>query len=197
MGMSETRISPARKGQSLAMGLFGIGLLILGFVVGVIYLPRASRGDTSDGYVSAIPAVVDFPAPSLAVQDLQGNPVSLSALAGQWVLVNHWATWCPPCKAEMPVLVKYYEAHKGQKFVILGIESGDSPDNVADFVRDYGLTFLVWPDPQQKGLEAFNQEALPSSYLIDPQGQVRLFWGGPISLEMLEKYVTPRLEEQG
>jgi len=197
MGMSETRINPARKGQSLAMGLIGIGLLILGVVVGMIYLPQAGGAGASGGYTSAIPAVVDFAVPQLSLLDLQGNPVSLSALSGRWVLVNLWATWSPPCKAEMPVLVEYYETHKDQKFVIVAIESGDSPDNVADFMKAYGLTFLVWPDPEQKGLDAFAQEYLPSSYLIDPAGQVRLYWGGPISLEMLEKYVTPRLEEQG
>lgn len=195
MGMDETRISTSRKGQSIAMALIGIGLLVLGVVVLVLNLPEAAGANASGGYVSAIPVVVSDPAPELSLNDLQGNPVSLQGLEGKWVLVNHWATWCPPCKAEMPVLVQYYEAHKQQNFLILAIESGDEMDDVADFARDYGLTFLVWPDPEQKGLDAFKQELLPSSYLIDPSGQVRLYWGGPISKEMLEKHVTPLLEE--
>jgi peroxiredoxin len=182
------------KIQSVALALVGIGLFILGIVVLVYILPQMT-GSAQTGYTSAAAAVVDYAAPDVQLEDFQGNPVSLKGLQGKWVLVNHWATWCPPCKAEMPTLVKYYEAHKNQNFVLVGIESGESPQDVAEFVKQYELTYLVWPDPQQKGLDAFKQEYLPSSYLIDPQGRVRIYWGGPLSLDELEQRITPHLEE--
>lgn len=178
------------------MGLVGIGLFILGVVVLVFVLPRAGAGSAGAGeYAAVVPAAVNYPAPALRLSDLQGNPVSLEALQGRWVLVNHWATWCPPCKAEMPTLVKYYEAHKHQNFTLVGIESGEAQADVIAFVKDYSLTYLVWPDPEQIALKAFKEEYLPSSYLIDPQGQVRLVWGGPVNLDTLEQHITPQLEE--
>jgi len=143
----------------------------------------------------AIPARVDSPAPALSLTDLQGQPVSLADYQGQVVLVNNWATWCPPCKAEMPVLKAYNEDHRRQKFVIIGIEAGEPASEVADFIRYYALTFPVWPDPGQKALDAFHNDALPSSYVIDKAGRLRLAWTGAIRREVLEKYVTPLLEE--
>jgi hypothetical protein len=77
----------------------------------------------------------------------------------------------------------------------IAIEAGESPVDVAAFVKEYGLGFSVWPDPSQKALEAFRNNALPNSYLIDRSDVVRLAWSGAISREMLEKYVTPLLED--
>jgi thiol-disulfide isomerase/thioredoxin len=179
--------------QIIAMALIGAGLLVIG-VVALIALPR--NGVSAQGQEkSAIPAIVDFSAPDLALSDLQGNPTALSDYRGQWVLVNNWATWCPPCKAEMPTLQAYYEAHRDKGFVIIAIDAGDPIPEVADFVKSYGLTFPVWPDPQETAIDAFRNNALPSSYLIDPQGTVRLAWNGAISRSVLERYVTPLLEE--
>lgn len=85
----------------------------------------------------------------------------------------------------------YYQAHAAQVFIIIGIEAGESADEVASFVKQYQLTFPIWLDPQRMGLEAFNNYNLPSLYVIDRDGVVHLAWSGVISREMLEKYVTP------
>jgi peroxiredoxin len=66
---------------------------------------------------------------------------------------------------------------------------------VQEFIETYGLTFAVWLDPQEKAMQAFRNDYLPSSYVLDKTGAVRLTWTGAISREMLEKYVTPLLEE--
>jgi len=191
----EAQVNQPRTAQNLALALVGIGLFILGLVVLIFVLPQAGASGQTGGYPAAVPVTVDYPAPQVGLTDLQGNPVSLAALQGRWVLVNHWATWCPPCKAEMPDLVKYYEAHKQQNFALVGIESGEPEAAVKDFVEEYRLTYLVWPDPEQRALKAFKEEYLPSSYLIDPQGQVRLVWNGPVNLDTLEQHITPQLEE--
>jgi peroxiredoxin len=124
-----------------------------------------------------------------------GNPVSLSQFSGQVMLVNNWAIWCPPCKAEMPVLQTYYDDHKERGFTIIAIEAGEPVADVQAFTKQYGLTFPVWPDPSTKALVAFRNSSLPSSYVIDRSGQVRYTWTGAISRDMLEKYVTPLMEE--
>jgi len=178
----------------LAMLMIGTGLLVLG-VASLVVLPKPqATAESSPGY-STIPVEVNYPSPELSLTDLQGNPVSLEDHLGQVVLVNNWATWCPPCKAEMPALQTFFEKHQSQNFTIIAIEAGDPVFEVADFVKQYGLTFQVWPDPTQKATVAFRNPGLPSSYVIDRSGNVRLAWTGAIKLDSLEKYVTPLLEE--
>ena len=112
--------------QILAMALIGAGLVVVGVVAFVLLSKPPATASDAPSLSSAIPARVDSPAPALSLTDLQGQPVSLADYQGQVVLVNNWATWCPPCKAEMPVLKAYYEDHRRQKFVIIGIEAGES-----------------------------------------------------------------------
>lgn len=179
----------------LALILMGLGLLLVGGGALAALIMGAVKADPAAAYESTIPAVVKYTAPEIAVQDLQGNPVSLAALRGKVVLVNNWATWCPPCKAEMPVLQAYYDDYKDQDFLIVAIDSGDTQDDVAQYVNKNGLSFPVWIDPGETALRAFRETALPSSYVVDAQGQVRLYWTGVVSREMLDKWLTPLLEE--
>jgi thiol-disulfide isomerase/thioredoxin len=193
---SEKR-SPNR--QVMAMALIGAGLLLIGGLA-LVLLPRFVAGSNTpqesvDGYDTATPVEVDFPAPELELTDLQGRPVSLSDYRGQVVLINNWAFWCPPCRAEMPVLQEYHDAHRHQNFLVLGIEAGDELVDVEYHVNLYKLTFPIWLDPETETLRAFSNPSLPNSYVVDAEGQVRLAWNGPIDLETLEKYVTPLLEE--
>ena len=141
------------------------------------------------------PVNTGYPAPQLVLVDLQGNPVSIDDYRGQVILVNNWATWCPPCKLEMAELQAYYAAHAKEGFVVLAIESGEPTDQVASYVQEHGLTFPVFLDPHSTALEAFDNWNLPNSYIIDRQGVVRLSWTGGINQPTLEHYVTPLLEE--
>jgi len=176
----------------LALALVGAGLVLIGAAAWA-YLPSLTASKAK--VQSAIPVEVNYPAPELSLVDLQGNSASLADYRGQVVLVNNWATWCPPCKEEMPALQAYYEAHLQEGFTIIAIEAGEPPAEVADFVQIYGLTFPVWTDEKLMATAAFRNPGLPSSYLIDANGVVRMAWAGAISLEMLEEHVTPFLEE--
>jgi len=142
-----------------------------------------------------VPQEVDYPAPPLALVDVNGQSVALADYAGQVVLLNNWATWCPPCRAEMPELQAYHTAHQEQGFTVIAVEAGDPASQVQQFVEEYGLTFPVWVDTGQQALTVFRNLALPNSFVIDREGQVRLAWSGAITLDVLEKYVTPLLEE--
>ena len=113
----------------------------------------------------------------------------------QILLINNWAIWCPPCKEEMPTLMKYFNEHSKKGFMLIGIEAGDSKEQVADFVNNFGITFPILLDPNNKSMIAFHNDNLPSSYVVDRNGIVVLAWTGPISHTMLEKYVTPLLEQ--
>jgi len=184
--------------QILPLVLIGAGLILLSLMA-FIWLTQSDTpvgtGPQTDEFPSVVPVPVDYPAPQIRLLDLDGQAVSLADYTGSVVLVNNWAIWCPPCKAEMPVLQDYYNDYRQKGFTLIGIEAGEPPAEVAAFVEEYGLSFPIWPDPTQSALVSFRNSSLPSSYVIDRQGQIRLAWTGPISRAMLEKYVTPLLEQ--
>jgi cytochrome c biogenesis protein CcmG/thiol:disulfide interchange protein DsbE len=178
---------------------FFITLIAAGvFLVGAALIPLLARGQEialeSSGIIRP-PVVMNQAAPKIGLTDLKGNPVSLAEIHGKVVLVNNWATWCPPCQSEMPELEAYYLAHSNQDFVLVAIESGEPADVVGKFIQQYGLTFQVWLDPHGSALDSFQNWDLPSSYLVDALGTLRLSWTGPVNQATLEKYVTPFLEK--
>ncbi len=187
---------PRKKNNAIPLIFAGAGLILLA-LAGLIWGRESQKvsASTSGEVVSVIPREVDFLAPELVLSDLSGMPVSLEDYRGQVVLVNNWATWCPPCRAEMPELEIYYQAHKDQDFSLIGISAGDTQAQVERFVGEYGLSFPMWIDLESSALSAFRNNSLPSSYVIDKTGTVRLAWSGAISLAMLEEHVTPLLNE--
>jgi len=192
--MDDVNIQARKKGnnvgQFIALVIIGVGLVVLGLVLTKVITIENFSSD-----ISVVPSVVSFPAPEITLNDLKGRKVSISDYSQNIVMINNWATWCPPCKAEMPTLSKYFKEHRDQGFILVGIEAGDPIKDVEKFVEDYRLTFPILLDPNNKSLIAFHNDNLPSSYVIDRNGNVILAWTGPISKAMLEKYITPLLEQ--
>jgi peroxiredoxin len=186
----QTRKNKVNQSQFIPLVLIGAGLIVLGLAATRVLTRESLPAD-----YTVVPSVVNFPAPELTLNDLNGRKVNLADYRQQIVLVNNWATWCPPCKEEMPTLLNYFNAHSKQGFMLIGIEAGDPVEEVASFVEEYRLTFPVLLDPNNKSLIAFNNDSLPSSYVIDHNGNVVLAWTGPINREMLEKYLTPLFEQ--
>ncbi len=173
-----------------------LGVILLGTAIASVLSGSGSSKPAEATDFSSIPATVSFPAPQLALQDLNGQKHSLADYRGKIVLVNLWATWCPPCQAEMPLLQTYFARHEPDGFTVIAIEDGDPTPQVLSFVQKYGLTFPVWLDPTYQATDhAFKTADLPSSYVIDRSGQVRLLWVGAISEANLENYVTPLIQE--
>ncbi len=168
-----------------AMLMMGTGLISIGIMLFVL---TDSPNDSTQDF-SVVPVKVDFPAPELTLVDLAGNTVSLNDHLGSVVLVNLWATWCPPCKEEMPTLQTFYEKYRADGFVLLAIDQEETLEIVEPFVKEFGLTFPVWLDEDYQAQRVFNTMNLPSSYVIDRKGRVRLMWIGGISKTNLEKFV--------
>jgi cytochrome c biogenesis protein CcmG, thiol:disulfide interchange protein DsbE len=182
---------PIGKMRQIIPWMFiGVGLV----VIWVVALSFLTKGDESED-LSVVPSKVNFPAPEITLSDLSGQPVSLSDYQQQIVLINNWATWCPPCKSEMPTLQKFFQEHAKQGFILIGIEAGDSKQDVLSFVNEYDLTFPILLDPDTDSVTLFHNDNLPSSYVINRLGIVVLAWTGPISYTMLEMYITPLLEQ--
>jgi peroxiredoxin len=113
-------------------------------------------------------------APTFALQTLEGETVSLESLRGQVVLVNFWATWCPPCRLEMPGFERVYRDKQEQGFTIVGISTDRTgPGTVREFLEARGITFPVAMASGQVVRDFGGVRALPTSFLIDRQGRVR------------------------
>jgi peroxiredoxin len=195
-GMSRQK-NEQTKLKILSLVLVGAGLLIFG-AVALVVLPKPNPSpepEVGENDQSIAPARLKETAPELNLVDLEGRQVSLDDYGGQVVLVNNWATWCPPCRAEMPILEAYYQDHKDEGFVLIGIEAGQPADEVEEFVNKYGISFPIWLDPESKAIIGFRNMALPSSYVIDPDGTIVLAWTGAVTLDSLEEYITPMLKE--
>lgn len=179
------------------MMIFGSGLILLGLAAFFAW-PRSdvSAEVQVSNSVSTIPVEANYAAPNLELTALDGKQYALADFLGSVVLVNLWATWCPPCKAEMPTLEAYYQAHQADGFVTIAVNDGDPKEDVVAFAQDYGLSFQVWLDPTYQATDhAFKTRNLPSSFVIDRDGNVRLRWVGEINRDTLEKYVTPLILE--
>lgn len=135
-----------------------------------------------------------FTAPDFTLTSLDGTEYTLSELKGQAVLVNLWATWCPPCRAEMPAIEKMYQEYKDQGLVVLAVDMTyqDDPQKVAPFAQEYGLTFPILLDQTGAAGSAYQLRSLPSSYFIDRFGIIQeVVIGGP----MAEALLRTRIEQ--
>ena len=187
----------SRSKNITGMILLGAGLILVGLTA-MLMLPQKETvaGNLSPSLPRTIPVQVNYDAPSLTLMSLDGKEHSLEEYRGQVVLVNLWATWCPPCKAEMPTLDAYYKEHLDEGLMLIAINDGDKMEDVVTFVDNYNLSFQVWLDIEHKAsINAFKTQNLPSSYVIDRDGIVRLSWVGEIEMETLEEYVTPLLAQ--
>src|SRR5574337_1123153 len=114
-------------------------------------------------------------APDFALKTLDGNAVRLSEFRGKKVvLINFWATWCPPCRLEMPAIQQIYAEYKDKGFEVLAVNiESDAKQEIGDFVKELRLTFPILLDPNMKITRKFRVIGLPVSVLIDRQGIVR------------------------
>lgn len=135
--------------------------------------------------------VLDSPAPDAPLRDLAGNSFRLADFQGQVVIVNFWATWCPPCVREMPALQTFAEDHP--EVVVLSItdpNDGQTLDAIQAFIDEYGLTDLKFGLDEQSRLKGFMGVVnLPTTYILDQDGIVRFRQIGEVTLDDLTYYL--------
>ncbi len=195
--MSKNNMQGRRKKKNpppVGLITMGLGIVLIG-VAALFLMSKAESAEGAPEEYSSIPMEVDFAAPDLNLENLAGEPEALTDYHGEVVLLNLWATWCPPCVKELPILQEYYEEHHADGFVILGVDSQESPVVVEKYIKTTDVTYPIWIDEQGKAGEAFSSFSLPTSFVIDREGTVRLAWTGAISKAMLEKHVTPVIEQ--
>ncbi|HSJ06642.1 MAG TPA: TlpA disulfide reductase family protein [Longimicrobiales bacterium] len=162
------------------MRRLALTVLLLGVV--------ACRDDTP-GYR---PVAVGEPAPAYGAPTLAGDSVSLADLGGDAVLLNVWATWCPPCRDEMPGLQALHERYgqRGLRVVAVSIDARGAEGAIDDFVREYGLSFTILHDVAETVSRDFRLIGVPETFLIQPDGRIAYRWIGkfdPLADDVLQR----------
>ena len=124
-------------------------------------------------------ARASLPAPALEAQDLKGAPKTLADYRGKVVLLNFWASWCPPCLREMPSMERLREKMAGRPLEIVAVDSAETPEEVSAYLSRMQLGFPVLLDPDGSNTRRWKIFALPTSFLLDAEGRVRYVLTGP------------------
>ncbi|AAZ96225.1 thioredoxin family protein [Thiobacillus denitrificans ATCC 25259] len=151
----------------LAASFAVLGLTVLGLA------PPATAADLPP-LAHSLTMQAPKPAPALKLTDLDGKPHDLAKLRGKVVLVNFWATWCPPCRREMPSMERLKQALAGEPFVVLAVDVGEDADTIEAFTSQLGAvpSFPILLDTTSRAMQAWKVAGLPTTYLVDPRGRI-------------------------
>ncbi len=170
----ENHSTPSRRQKKAAQrrrSRIWNGLLIAGgiFLLAGIFFSFAR----ADNNLSVCPPQIGQPMSDLVLTDLNGKQVKLSDYKGKPVLINAWATWCPPCRAELPFINSYYQAYQAEGFTVLAINAGESKGAVSSFIEQQGYSFPVFVDPNTTVLDRLEIRSFPTSILVGRDGIVK------------------------
>lgn len=168
-------------------------VLVLGAVwIGV---SRADQGDTINGQIPA--PREGFQAPDFELSTAAGETTRLSMLRGQPALVNFWASWCSPCRAEMPAMERVYQDYQANGLQILAVNSTvqDTPEQALAFAQEQRLTFPILFDSEGEATRLYQVQALPTTFFIDKDGVIQeVVIGGPMSEALLRIRIDQIIE---
>ena len=164
----------------LAAGLI-LGAGLSGFVLAGFNRTSLSRDNPS--------AVLGGIAPDFSLNALNGGVIELSQFRGKPVLINFWASWCEPCKAEMPLIERYADKHSGD-LVVLGLDAEETPIIVKSFVASMGIKFTILLDQQGTVADLYRVDGYPTTIFIDSSGRIQAEQIGSLSDDNLARYLS-------
>ena len=184
---------PSGRGRwvAAAVAALGVALFAVPFLRGPDRPASADEGVSLPAGAGTCPASKGSANFDFTLKDVSGADVRLSDYKGKVVLLNFWATWCGPCKVEIPEFVEAYDRYRDRGFVILGVLSQDDPsaEDLKAFASNYRMNYPILRE--HEGLDAAfgPMWAIPTSFLIDRHGSICLKHMGPVSKEMLEREI--------
>jgi len=162
---------------------FMLGILLLA----AVWIFLSAEPDLAASRARAAAPQKGFLAPDFTLETLDGEQVRLSDLRGQVLLVNFWATWCPPCRSEMPAFQRVYQDYREQGFLILAVNATtqDQFSEIAPFRDEFGLSFPILLDQQGEINRLYQVRALPTSFFVDKNGVITQVMVGEAASEAL------------
>lgn len=166
-----------------------LALLFFPIVLGFFLCAKAEKGVETDD---------NFPdAPEFSIMDLRGNEISLSDYMGKVIFLNFWATWCPPCRTEIPGFVEMYDKYKNEGIQIIGISLDmTGVDKVFDFVKEYQINYPVAMLTRKMYSDYEPGRAIPVTIIIDKNGKIRHKHIGYMDKGILERYFLELAKEK-
>jgi cytochrome c biogenesis protein CcmG/thiol:disulfide interchange protein DsbE len=182
--------------QSVGKHYQWVMLIILSLGMIWIFASRSGANNTTGGLIAQ--PYEGFLAPDFELSNPSGENLRLSDLRGQAVILNFWASWCPPCRTEMPAIQAVHQAYQDRGLVVLGVNAAnqDNLTQAQEFVASMDLTFQMLSDSAGTVQELYAISALPSTYFIDRAGIIRaVVIGGPMSEALLDIHAREILVE--
>ena len=165
-------------------------ITVLVIIVAGLMTVTGCQSSTEPVSTVTIPVAEGDLAPDFKLQDLDGETVSLSGLRGRPVLLNFWATWCPPCLAEMPYLQQVVEEWQGKELAVLTIDIGESRSTVQNYLQSYRLSLPVLLDIKKTVAYKYGFRYVPTTFFIDRDGIIQRMRVGPFpSKESIDDYI--------
>jgi cytochrome c biogenesis protein CcmG/thiol:disulfide interchange protein DsbE len=157
-------------------------------VVGLLGFGLLSKGSTK--------IAVGDPVPDRELPTLPGpGRASLAEQRGKWVLVNLWASWCPPCREEAPLLERFHRRQRAKGVTVVGINVQDNRDDALAFLREFPASYPQLRSVGDERSEAFGAGGVPENFLVDPRGRLALIWRGVVDDRFLRERVEPLIRE--
>jgi len=167
-----------------------IGLLIGGLAVGVVlgyFVAFGGKSAQQDTTRLSEPPVVGKEMPALILADLEGKTIDTATLTGKPLIINFWATWCPPCKEEMPLLQEFSRVNQ-ESVAVIGINVMESNAVVKEYVQTNKISFTILLDSDGRVQEAYRILGLPTTYFVDENKILRAQHIGVLDRELLDEY---------
>jgi thiol-disulfide isomerase/thioredoxin len=188
--VSSPSIRSRKAGRALLLS-FGV---VIGLAAGLLVLTGLDPSWLPfriGGIPKANPAIpeINAPAPDFSLESLSGKTVSLSDFKGKLVLINYWATWCIPCKVEMPLLQRYADQYQDD-LVVLAVNDGEPVEKVKPFVQGLNLTLPVLLDPNETVTQQYRIRGFPTTMFVDQDGKIRYQHIGILNEEELKGYLA-------
>ncbi|KON88616.1 alkyl hydroperoxide reductase [Sporosarcina globispora] len=161
--------------------------VLLIMITAIIVVQAVEKDDVESQPVNQTGLGIGLKAPDFELNNLQGETIKLSDFKGKKVMLNFWATWCPPCKAEMPDIQKFY-TQKGDEVAILAVNI-DPQSDVAGFAEEMRVNFPILLDVDEKASNAYQILTIPTTYFIDEEGIIRNKYLSAMSMEIMNQYM--------